>query len=317
MNILIAGLGALGTVHGCLLKKAGHRVHGLVKERHLDGLRDLRLRVSGIWGEHEAVLDGIHASVEKLRSVPFDLIILAVKSFDTEAAARQLAPLAKGPAVLLVAQNGYGNYETVSALLGKERTLLGRVIFGVKLHGPGRAEVTVIADATRIGQPDHAVPRERIEAIAAALDQAGIPAAFEERITAVLWDKILYNSALNPLGAVLECTYGRLAGNEETRRLMDAIIREIFLVARAHGFPLRWPSADAYREHFYGKLVPPTAAHYPSMYHDVQAGKRVEIDALNGAVVRLAREKGIDAPVNETVTRLLKAKEALRRERSA
>lgn len=314
MNILITGLGALGTVHGCLLKKAGHRVHGLVKERHLAGLQDRKLQVSGIWGRHEAVLDSIHGSIDGLRSMPLDLIILTVKSFDTSDAVRQVAPLVGKDTLVLAAQNGYGNYETVSAAIGREHTLLARVIFGVKLHSPGHAEVTVIADAVRIGQPDHAVPMERVQAVAAALDAAGIPAAAAEDITAILWDKILYNSALNPLGAILECTYGRLAENPESRRLMNAIIDEIFQVARAQGVPLRWSSATEYQRHFYEKLVPPTAKHYPSMYHDVQAGKRVEIDALNGAVVRLAREKGIEAPVNETVTRLMLAKEALRRE---
>ena len=84
---------------------------------------------------------------------------------------------------------------------------------------------------------------------------------------------------------------------------MDAIIEEIFVVARAHDKPLNWNSSEEYKNHFYTKLVPPTAKHFPSMYYDVKAGKRLEIDALNGAIVRLAREKGIAVPVNETITR--------------
>ena len=94
---------------------------------------------------------------------------------------------------------------------------------------------------------------------------------------------------------------------------MDAVIDEIFLVARAHGITLNWASPEAYREHFYTRLVPPTAAHFPSMYYDVKCRKRLEIDALNGAIVRLAREKGISVPVNETITDIIKAKEALAR----
>jgi len=311
MNILIAGLGALGTVHACLLKKAGHRVHALTREKYLDALRDRAVRVSGIWGSHEAVLDGIHASIDPVRDVPFDLIILTVKSYDTAPAIRQVGPLVGRGTLVLCAQNGYGNYETVAEAVGREHTLLARVIFGVKLLSSGRAEVTVIADATRIGQPHGAVPKERIEAIASAINDAGIPAAYAADVAAVLWDKILYNAALNPLGAILECTYGQLAENQETRALMDRIIDEIFLVCSARGIALNWRTADEYRDHFYTRLVPPTAAHYPSMYYDLKACKRVEIDALNGAVVRLAREKGIDAPVNETIVRLMTAKAAL------
>lgn len=313
MNILVIGLGALGTAFGTLLKKAGHRVYGLTRERYLHDLQDRKLRITGIWGEHEAALDGISATIDAFRETAFDLLVLNVKSFDTAAAIGQVAPLVGERSLVLVAQNGYGNYETVAAAVGKERVLLGRVIFGVKLHAPGRAEVTVIADAVRIGQPEHAIPAARVKEIAAAVNAAGIPAEYAENITAILWDKILYNAALNPLGAILECTYGRLAELSESKALMDLIIDEVFLVARSRGIGLNWPTAEAYRQHFYTKLVPPTAKHFPSMYYDLKAGKRLEIDALNGAVVRLAKERGIAAPVNETIVSLLKAKEALSR----
>ena len=317
MNILIAGLGALGTVHGCMLKKAGHTVHGLTREKYLSSFSDRKVTVTGIWGAHEAVLDGIHASIEPLRNLPLDLIILTVKSFDTIKTIDQLRPLVSADTLVLCAQNGYGNYETVSAAIGPEHTLLARVIFGVKLQAPGRAEVTVIADATRIGQPDQALPPDRVRAVAEAINGAGIPAAYAEDITAILWDKILYNAALNPLGAILECPYGTLAERPETRAIMDRVIDEIFSVCGAHSIGLHWRNAEEYRSHFYTRLVPPTAAHFPSMYYDVKAGKRVEIDALNGAIVRLAREKGLRAPVNETIAGLMQAKEALSSRRAA
>ncbi len=102
----------------------------------------------------------------------------------------------------------------------------------------GRAEVTVIADDVRIGQPHHAVAPERIQGIAATFSAAGIPTAYSDHVYAILWDKILYNAALNPLGAILECTYGQLAGHAETRRIMDALIEEMFGVAQAYGIPL-------------------------------------------------------------------------------
>ncbi len=152
--------------------------------------------------------------------------------------------------------------------------------------------------------------------IASSFTKAGIPTKYAPNIEAILWDKILYNAALNPLGAILECTYGQLADNKETRHLMDAIIDEIFVVARAHNKPLNWNSSEKYKDHFYTKLVPPTARHFPSMYYDVKAGKRLEIDALNGAIVMLARQKGIPVPVNETIAGIMKAKEVFVREPS-
>ncbi len=310
-TILITGLGALGTVFATLMKKTGHTVFALTKDKYLPGLLNGIVRVKGIWGEHEAVLDGVLGSIEPLTCKKLDLIILAVKSYDTKAAIEQVKPLVSKDTLVLVAQNGYGNYETVSNAVGKEHTLLARIIFGVKLSSYGNAEVTVIADDVRIGQPHDAVDPERIREIADAFRLAGIPSAYAENVNAILWDKILYNAALNPLGAILECTYGDLAENPKSRGIMDAIIDEIFGVAQAYGIVLNWRSPDEYREHFYTRLVPPTARHYPSMYYDVKAGKRLEIDALNGAIVGLAREKGIAVPVNETITAIIKSKEAL------
>jgi 2-dehydropantoate 2-reductase len=310
-SILIAGLGALGTVFATLLKKAGHSVIALTRDRYLPALAERRVRVSGIWGEHEAILDGIYSSIEPLRNAAIDIIILTVKSFDTAAAIEQIKPLVNKNTLVIVAQNGYGNYETVAGSIGRDHTLLARIIFGVKLHAPGRAEVTVIADDVRIGQPHDAVDRERIKEIAALLTAAGIPTSYAVNVEAILWDKILYNAALNPLGAILECTYGHLAEIGATRNIMNTIIDEIFPVAQAHGISLNWKSPEEYREHFYTRLVPPTAKHFPSMYYDVKSGKRLEIDALNGAIVRLARDRGMHVPVNEIITLLVKAKEAL------
>jgi 2-dehydropantoate 2-reductase len=310
-TILVEGLGALGTVFAALLKKAGHAVFALTRDKYLSALQDRKVRISGIWGEHEAELDGIFSSIGPLKQKKIDLIILTVKSYDTAAAIEQVKPLVNRDTLVITAQNGYGNYEAVSGVVGKDHTLLSRIIFGVKLQSLGRAEVTVIADDVRIGQPHDAVDRKRIQEIAAAFTSAGIPTSYAENVEAILWDKILYNAALNPLGAILERTYGQLAENTETRRIMDAIIDEIFLVAEARGTALNWRSAAAYRDHFYNRLVPPTARHYPSMYYDVKAGKRLEIDALNGAVVKLAKEKGIAVPVNETITNIIKAKEAM------
>jgi 2-dehydropantoate 2-reductase len=309
--MLIEGLGALGTVFAALLKKAGHIVFALTKDKYLFAFQDRKVRISGIWGEHEAELDGIFSSIGPLKQKKIDLIIITVKSYDTAAAIEQVKPLVDMDTLVIIAQNGYGNYEAVSSVVGKDHTILSRIIFGVKLQAIGRAEVTVIADDVRIGQPQDAVDRKRIQAIAAAFTSAGIPTAYAENVDAILWDKILYNAALNPLGAILERTYGQLAENSETRRIIDAIIDEIFLVAEARGIDLNWKSAAAYRDHFYNRLVPPTAKHFPSMYYDVKAGKRLEIDALNGAVVKLAKEKGIAVPVNETITNIIKAKEAM------
>jgi 2-dehydropantoate 2-reductase len=311
MNIVVVGLGALGTAFATLLKKDGHRVFAITKEKYLAELADRKVRVCGIWGDHEATLDGIYAGIGTLLNEKIDLIFLTVKSFDTEMAAKMIAPLTGGSTIVISAQNGYGNYEDVARVVGKEHALLARIIFGARIVKTGCSEVTVIADDVRIGQPEGAIPEDIIIKIASAINKAGVPSSYAADVNEILWDKILYNCALNPLGALLQCNYGQLAGNEETRQVMNALIKEIFQVAGAHSIRLHWKNAEDYIDYFYGKLIPPTQEHYPSMYHDLKAGKRLEIDALNGAIVRLAGEKGVPVPINETIVCLIKAKEKL------
>src|SRR5205085_3884179 len=116
------------------------------------------------------------------------------------------------------------------------------------------------------------------------------------------------SAALNPLGALLGVTYGALAENRDTRSIMDVVIEEAFAVARAEGVALPWADAAAYRESFYGRLVPSTAEHRSSMLQDIERGRPTEIDAINGEVARRGLRGGLPVPVNLTLARLIRAR---------
>ncbi len=311
MDILVFGLGALGTVFATCLKNAGHNVYTFIKKEHLSKFKNKKLKIIGLFGEKEVELNEFFYELKDLKERFLDLIILTVKAFDTEKAIYQIKEIIKPDTLVLLAQNGYGNYEIASKILGKEKVILGRVIFGARVIKPGLAEVTVIADDVVIGQPDKAIDKTTLENIANMLTNAGIPTRVSEDVYAILWDKILYNSALNPLGALLECSYGDLAEMEETRWIMNKIIDEIFEVTKANNIKLNWKNSEEYKKIFYEKLIPPTAKHYPSMYYDIKSGKKTEIDALNGAIVELAKKAGLKAEINQVITNLIKAKEKL------
>ena len=313
MRILVYGLGALGSAFAGFLKKAGHEVYAIGRKRLINPIKESGLKITGIWGEHKVNLKEVYGSINELPLKDFDLVILTVKSYDTE---RALEDLKKVPfKYLLLAQNGYGNYEKATKVFGKEKVILSRVIFGAKIPKPGEVEITVIADDVVIGNPDRAIDERELQRLAHILTEAGIPTRYSPDVYKYLWDKILYNSALNPLGALLETNYGTLAKLPETRKIMDKIIEEIFKVCKTKGIELFHRSAEEYKKLFYEKLIPPTAEHFPSMYWDIKSGKRTEIDALNGAIVRLGKEVGIPTPVNETITDLIKAKEKLKLQR--
>lgn len=312
MKILVFGLGALGTVYSCLLKEQGHQVTGLDRETVIGAAAAEGVRVDGIWGQHAQRLDGLVSRLEDLQDWDYDLLILTVKSYETAQAARQIAAFIASPTYVMLAQNGYGNFEAAARHIDPARLILGRVIFGAETRQAGFSKVTVIADDVIIGSPDNLIEASVLENFSQAFNAAGIPTRTSPEVMKYVWGKIIYNCALNPLGAILEVAYGVLAENPNTRQLMDAIIAEIFAVLQAHRQETPWADGKDYRRAFYEQMVPSTALHHASMLQDIQRGRRTEIDALNGAVVELGRRYGVETPVNEVITALIKAKEAMR-----
>lgn len=311
MKILVVGIGALGTVYSCFLKEHGHQVAGLDRGAVVEPIRKQGVRVTGIWGDHASKLDELASSVEQIQDRDFDLVILTVKSFDTEQVTAQIAGVLGPDSYVLLAQNGYGNFEAAAKNIPEEKLILGRVIFGSETLEPGFSKVTVIADDVIIGSPKNLINNQVLEDFARMFNNAGIPTRASDQVMKYVWGKIIYNSALNSLGAILEVNYGKLAEVENSRLLMNSIVREIFAVLAAMKQETLWPDAEAYLQDFYGKLIPSTAAHHASMLQDIQRGRKTEIDALNGKVVELGKRFGVETPVNEVITNLVKAKERL------
>jgi 2-dehydropantoate 2-reductase len=296
--ILVAGAGALGSVVGGLLAVSGWPVTLLGRRAHLDAVRARGLLIDGLFGTHR--VRGLECVTEARGR--YAGILLTVKAYDTAAMVATVAPLLAPDGFLISLQNGLGNVEAAQRVLGEDRVLGARVIFGAELVAPGHARVTVYADPVLIGTGAAA------ERWAVALAAAGIPAEATTDLVAELWGKVLYNAALNPLGALLGARYGELAENPDTRAIMDTVIEEAFSVARAEHVALRWPDAIAYREAFYGRLVPSTAGHRSSMLQDIERGRPTEIDAMNGYIAARGAARGVPAPVNATLTRLVRAR---------
>jgi 2-dehydropantoate 2-reductase len=303
MRYLVMGTGALGTVFGGLLLQAGQAVDFIGRGEHFAVLRRQGLAIDGIWGEvHSGPVPVPPGEARHL----YDIVLLCVKSFDTAAACQQIKELLAPQGLVLSIQNGLGNLETIAQACGPAAAVGARVIFGARLSRPGLATVTVYADKVLLGQVTPQYPHPLLPRVADHLNGAGIPTALVENILTHIWDKVLYNCALNPLGAILGVTYGDLAASPHTRELMAALIDEIYQVALVKQIPLQFPSAPAYFQHFLERLVPPTAAHFPSMLQDLQQGRRTEIEALNGAICRYGRQLNCSTPTNETVSQLIR-----------
>ncbi len=318
--ILIAGAGGLGSVFGAMLRAAGHRVAMLGRREHLDAIAERGLELSGLLGRR--VVRGFTLADDPARlDGRFPLILFTVKSYDTEAMALAIEPLLEDGGLLVSMQNGLGNIETLVGRFGANRVLGARVIFGAEIAHPGAVRVTVFAEPVAIG-PAPAIHgnsargmERRASQIAQLIAAAGIPCQSCADIMPVLWTKVLYNAALNPLGALLKLHYGALAGDPDLRRIMDQTIEEAFAVARRLGVALPFGDAAEYRALFYGRLVPLTYDHRPSMLKDLECRGRTEIDALNGRIVELADAMGLRADINRTLASLISASARLRLQR--
>jgi len=311
-SYLVYGAGALGSVLGGFLQKIGRRVTYIGRGAHFQALQEHGLRITGIWGDHFIPPEEIDAlSRQGGPEKRYSTVLLCVKSKDTEAAAREAAPFLREDGIMVSIQNGLNNWEAIARGVGEGRTVGARVIFGAEIPTPGQARVTVNADDVLLGEPFLPVNRILLQTLQADLSLSGIPTRIVGKgdIWAALWGKVLYNCSLNPLGAMLEVPYGKLGENEEARDIIRVIIKEIFLVCQALGVTLPYKGADDYYRYLLETLLPPTASHRASMLQDIQAGRRTEIDALNGAISRYAGELGISTPYNDLITNLIKFKE--------
>jgi 2-dehydropantoate 2-reductase len=318
-SILIAGAGAIGSIIGGMLHAAGHDVTLLGRRAHLEAIARDGLRISGLLGTR-TVAGMTLADVPSRLTRRFGVIFCCVKSYDTEAIATVLAKHLADDGVVVSMQNGLGNIEALIDRFGRRRVLGARVIFGAETPAPGSAHVTVFAQPVAIGPApglhceDSAALESRATAIARMLDDAGVPAVGVADIMPILWSKILYNVALNPLGAILKLHYGAIADDPDLRPIMNRAIEEAFAVARALEVAMPFANHREYLKVFYEQLIPATYNHRPTMLHDLHVRGRTEIGALNGKIVELAERFELDAETNRMLTRLVRAGERARKE---
>ena len=314
MKILLYGAGAVGLGLASCLLKSGEQVDLIGRKDTVDALQHNGLQRTGLFGDFQAppASFGAYVSLSELPKTHYNFILVCTKSFDTRTAAQQIAgiPLlnnASGPIVLC--QNGWGNAEIFAEHFPKERIKSGRVITGFRRPHKHQVDITVHADAIHLGSLfDDDV--SGLEKLSAAIDAGGIPCAVTPTVSRDLWAKMLYNCMLNGWSTVFDVPYGVLGESPHTRELMENIAHEVYAVMTAAGYDTHWASAGDYIDTFYKHQLPPTTSHEPSMLQDIRAGKRTEIDALNGAVVTLGKQHDVPVPANTTLTRMIQFMES-------
>ncbi len=301
-RVAVFGAGAVGCYFGGMLARSGVPVTLIGRPRHVDAIaaEGLLMKTTTFM---ERVRVATSTDAEAARGA--DLVLVAVKAWDTEGAAHALAPhLAEGATVLSL-QNGLEN----AALL---RTGTGRDAFpavvwvAVEMTAPdelthsGRGDL-VIGDETP-ETPGASGRRRALDRAAALFARAGVPCLVSENVAGELWAKLAANCAFNAVSALGRARYARLTATPDRRRLFEDIVGEVLAVAAASGVDLGCRDAlgDAWR------LGTTMAQATSSMAQDLARGRRTEIDALNGFVARRGEALGVPAPVNRTLATLVR-----------
>jgi 2-dehydropantoate 2-reductase len=302
MKVLILGAGAMGCLYGAAFHRAGCEVAFVdVNQAHIDAIN-----AHGLELETRADTERlpIPARLPEEISEPVDLVVVFTKTFHTDTALAGIAA-AIGPGTwLLSLQNGLGNDRRLAAHAAEERIMVGSSSMPSDLVGPGR--VRSHGEGGSKLYPAFGGDPAFAQEVCELLTKGGLPAALEPDIHGAIWSKAIFNATMNPLCALTRRTPGFLGAHEESRGLIRELVEEGVAVATASGIAIAAePIHDLTRV-----SVTDHANHEASMLQDVKAGRRTEIDAINGAIVEAARAAGVAAPLTETLWRLVKLEEA-------
>jgi 2-dehydropantoate 2-reductase len=303
VKIGIVGSGAMGSVYGALLADAGNELWMFDRWRdHVDAMRGKGLRCTGASGDRTVP---INATVDAAAAGRCELVVVATKVMDIEAGVRAAAPMIGPETLVLTIQNGLGNVERIQRVLGPENLLFGIAGgFGAEMKAPGHVHHNGM-EAINLAELRGGVT-DRLERIAEVWRHAGFKVATFDDLWPVVWSKLIANVAFSAICTVTGMRVGQVRANEAAWGIACACVAEAAAVAQAKGVRLAYDDPVQWVSDFAGKI--PNAR--PSMYQDLLAGRRSEIDSIQGGVVAEGSKLGVPTPTCALMVQLVKALEA-------
>ena len=294
----------MGSVYAGLFASAGHEVWAIDAWReHVEAMRKNGLRLEGASGERTVK---VHATTDAKEAGACDLVVLATKAMHVESAASSIKKsslLGKDTPVLSI-QNGLGGPDTAAEILGRERVMVGVVGgFGASMRAPGHAHHNGM-ELVRLGEFGGPIT-PRLKKVEEAWKSAGFRVKVFDDIDQLVWEKLICNCAYSGPCALSEGTIAEVMNDPDLARVSADCATEAFLVSRKKQIHLGFDDPVAYVRDFGSKI--PNAR--PSVLLDLMLKKKSEIDVINGSIPRVAKTLGMQAPVNETVTALVRARE--------
>lgn len=312
MNILIIGAGGVGIGLATSVASQGADVSIYARGNTAKSIKENGIKRCGLFTHYEIREVPVYESYEEIPKNHFDYIFICSKTTANEDIAENLnrnRDILKESTKIIIFQNGFGNDEHYLKHFTKKQVFSARVITGFTRPERHISEVTVYTEPILLGSLRGENP-DSLQEIADLITASGIKCEITTEVDKYLWAKMLYNCTLNPLGAILDVTYGKLTENQYTLDIMNSIIDEIFEVIKASPYETLWDTPDEYRDIFYSKLVPDTYNHYSSTHQDIKKKIPTEIDSLNGKVIQLGKLNNVNVKTNEFIYNLIKAIES-------
>lgn len=299
MRIAIVGAGAIGSYYGACLSQAGHSVVFQARGAHGEAMRETGLRVTGpgvsLHIRRPELFDAADAGP------PADLVLVCTKLPDTEAALSDAAPLIAPGALGLSLQNGIDAARLLARHFAPGQVLLGTTYIFASIAGPGEIELRAPLARIAFGEPDGPVS-ERCRDLLAALDVPGIEASLRDDMTSELWRKFSFVAPHAAAGSFYRSTVGMIRSDPDRRELFTELVREAVAIGRSQGAELPQGTVESILIFLDG--LPPEAK--ASMLVDLERGKRLELEWLTGAVVRLGEGSGFPVPESRRVYEALR-----------
>jgi 2-dehydropantoate 2-reductase len=299
-RIAVMGAGALGCYFGGRLAQSGAGVTLIARPAHVEAIkRDGLILESG--GTTIAI--PLDAVTEPAGVRDATLVLICVKSADTESAAKAIAPHLAKDAVLVSLQNSIGNVERIRAHADRP-VAAGIVYTAANMPGPGHVKHTGGGSIVLGGMPAWGIDDAKLAAIKQTFDAANVPIEISSSIELVLWTKLMQNCCYNAVSALTEKPYGAMAAVPEIRDVMGQAGYEVVALARRKGVMLEPAAVEAALQR-----VTTMATTMSSTAQDLMKGKPTEIDYLNGLIARESKALGMQAPINAALAALVKLKE--------
>jgi 2-dehydropantoate 2-reductase len=294
MRIAAMAAGAVGGYFGGRLSAAGHEVAFIARGAHLDAIRKDGLRIESVHGDLH--LKNVAATDDPKEIGPVDIVLFAVKLWDTEKAAELARPLVGPNTRVITLQNGVDSYERVSPILGKDQTIAGTAYIATVLRAPGVVSHTSKFAIMRCGRIDGA-PDARLAAFVDSARAAHIDIQPQDDMNRERWQKFIFLSAMAGVNCATRMPLGQVLGDPDTRAFYRKLMEECLAVGQKAG--ARVPDDWVDDRMVFSDNAPPGMK--ASMLHDLEAGNRLELDWLTGKVVSLGRELGVPTPASEAV----------------